>query len=129
MTSYEYKTVPAPRRERRARGMKSGAEAFAHAIQTVLNDESSSGWEFQRAESLPCDEKLGLFRRRQEVLHAILIFRRALVAPAPHRPATRAEPPAPASPAPASSAPASSAPARAEPAAGPAPASLFNVPE
>lgn len=83
MTSYEYKTLPAPRRERRVRGQKAGADAFAAAIQAVLNDQAAAGWEFQRAESLPCDEKKGLFGRRQEVLHALLIFRRAVATPAP----------------------------------------------
>jgi hypothetical protein len=115
MTSYEYKTLPAPRRERRVRGQKAGADAFAAAIQAVLNDQAAAGWEFQRAESLPCDEKKGFLGRRQEVLHTLLIFRRAIPAPVQAAEVLRAEPPAP-------------APVRAEPArAEPAPEPAFNV--
>lgn len=112
MTKYEYKTLPAPRRERRMRGKKSGPEAFAAAIEAVLNDEAAAGWEFQRAESLPCDEKRGVFGRRHEVLHALLIFRRAIDAPVAAAPAVEAP---------------RAAAARTEPAADPAPVKEFNV--
>ena len=82
MTRFEYKTVAAPRKERRFKGVKSGAEGFARTIEDVLNEECVDGWEFQRAESLPCDARGGLFSRGGEVLHTVLIFRRAL--PDPH---------------------------------------------
>ncbi|MGG7568512.1 hypothetical protein ACQ5SO_20345 [Rhodovulum sp. DZ06] len=81
MTRYEYKTVAAPRRERRYKGVKAGHEGFARTIEDVLNDESHDGWEFQRAETLPADSKGGLFSRGGEVLHSVLIFRRALPDP------------------------------------------------
>ncbi|MFT4791875.1 MAG: hypothetical protein ACJAVR_000743 [Paracoccaceae bacterium] len=109
MIRYEYQTLPAPRRERRARGKTSGAEAFAQTIQAVLNDQAAAGWEFQRAESLPCDEKKGLFGGRHEVLHALLVFRRVVNTIAPATMSARAEPSAPA------------------PSVAPAPTSLFNI--
>ena len=103
MTRYEYKTVAAPRRERRFKGVKAGADGFARTIEDVLNEECVDGWEYLRAESLPCDSKGGLFSRGMEILHTVLIFRRALPDPnarpelSPHhqpviRTAKRAEP-------------------------------------
>jgi hypothetical protein len=108
MTEHEYKTVAAPRRARKLKGMRPGADAFAQTIQAVLNEEAAAGWEYLRAESLPCDEKPGFFGCRQEVLHSVLIFRRAI----PARDAV--------------SAPRAR---RAEPAARAEPASLFETPD
>ena len=103
MTRYEYKTVAAPRRERRFKGVKPGAEGFARTVEDVLNAECVDGWEYLRAESLPCDSRGGFFSRGHELLHTVLIFRRALPDPnarpelSPHhqpviRTAKRAEP-------------------------------------
>ncbi|MFT6772545.1 MAG: hypothetical protein ACJA1L_000249 [Paracoccaceae bacterium] len=109
MTRYDYKTVAAPRRERKTKGVRPGADAFALTLQAVLNEESAAGWEFLRAESLPCDERAGWFGGRREVLHSVLVFRRAVPLPE-------------AAPAP--------SPRRAEPAATPRakPVSLFEAP-
>ena len=85
MTRYEYKTVAAPRRERRFKGVKAGADGFARTIEDALNEECVDGWEYLRAESLPCDSKGGLFSRGMEILHTVLIFRRALPDPTPGR--------------------------------------------
>lgn len=78
MTRYEYKTVPAPRRPKKYRAIKSGEEAFARTLEEALNREGAEGWEYLRAESLPCDVKKGMFSGAREELHSVLIFRRAL---------------------------------------------------
>lgn len=80
MIRYEYRSVPAPRRENRYPGVESGEAAFARTIEDALNAEAAAGWEFQRAEALPCDVRKGALRARVEELHTVLIFRRPVQA-------------------------------------------------
>ena len=54
---YEYWVVPAPRKGEKARGLKSSEERFAYALTTLLTDMGAQGWEYQRADALPCDER------------------------------------------------------------------------
>ncbi|SFI28956.1 hypothetical protein [Albimonas pacifica] len=90
MSAYEYKTVAAPRRAGRYRGVAKGAESFARTIEEMLSSEAIDGWEFLRAENLPCEEKHGWLSRRETVFHSVLVFRRVReqvrpAAPAPAR--------------------------------------------
>ena len=123
MSAYEYKTVAAPRRAGRYRGVAKGPDSFARTIEETLTNEAIDGWEFQRAENLPCEEKHGWLSRRETVFHSVLVFRRARVEarPAPAHPADDWAEPGFAEPAPtfqrSSPAPAPQAP-RAAPAAG-----------
>lgn len=80
--SYEYKVVPAPLRGTKAKGVKTAQDRFAHALQTVMNDLAAQGWEYLRADTLPCEQREGLmskttvyqnmlvFQRQKEVAHA-----------------------------------------------------------
>ena len=79
MSAYEYKTVAAPRRAGRYRGVAKGPDSFARTIEETLTNEAVDGWEFQRAENLPCEEKHGWLSRRETVFHSVLVFRRARV--------------------------------------------------
>jgi hypothetical protein len=76
MTGFEYKVVPAPVRGEKARGLKSAEARFAHALERVINEMASEGWEYQRAETLPSEERSGL---TGSVTHwrNMLVFRRA----------------------------------------------------
>ncbi|MDF2231982.1 hypothetical protein P2H44_05400 [Albimonas sp. CAU 1670] len=76
MSAYEYKTVAAPRRAGRYRGVAKGPDSFARTLEEALADEAVDGWEFLRAENLPCEEKRGWLSRRETVFHAVLVFRR-----------------------------------------------------
>ena len=77
MPIYEYKVIPAPRRGQKAKGVKSPEARFAHALQEAMNAEAAEGWEYLRADTLPCDERSGL---TSTVTHYrnMLVFRRAL---------------------------------------------------
>ncbi|WP_322866279.1 DUF4177 domain-containing protein [Aquicoccus sp. G2-2] len=75
MTQYEYKIVPAPRKGRKGKGVKGPEARFAFAIEGVVNDYAAQGWEFQRAEVLPSEERHGL-TSAQTVYRDLLIFRR-----------------------------------------------------
>ncbi len=75
MTGYEYKVVPAPRKARKLKGVKTPEARFALVMQEVMNEHAAQGWEFQRAETLPVDERQGL-TSSQTVFRDLLVFRR-----------------------------------------------------
>lgn len=75
MSEYEYRAEPAPQRGIKVKGARSGRARFAAAIGAALNEAAASGWEFVRAETLPCEERSGLAGTKT-VQHTLLIFRR-----------------------------------------------------
>lgn len=77
MQSYEYKVVPAPVRGDKERGLKTGADRFAHALSQLMNELAQEGWEYWRADTLPAEERAGL-TSKTTVYHNLLVFRRAL---------------------------------------------------
>lgn len=79
MTRYEYKVVPAPTRGIKARTAKTAESRFALGVETVLNEMGAQGWEFQRAELLPSDERSGLTGTTVHWRN-LLVFRRAVAA-------------------------------------------------
>jgi hypothetical protein len=76
MASFEYKVVPAPKKGARSWGLKSSEDRFATALAKVMNDLSAEGWEYQRSDTLPCEEKSG-FRGKSTVFQNMLVFRRS----------------------------------------------------
>ena len=87
MAKFEYKVVPAPKRGLKGRGIKGTEAMFANALATLMNEAAAEGWEYQRTDSLPCEERQG-FTGRVTVFQNMLVFRRAVTvaeaqAPAP----------------------------------------------
>ncbi len=80
--SYEYHVIPAPERGRKAKGAKTPDARYAAALAEVLNAQSAEGWEFQRAEVLPSQEKQGLTGSRTVYVN-VLVFRRPATGPLP----------------------------------------------
>lgn len=76
--SYEYKVVPAPTRGLKAKGIKTAEARFAHALETTMNDLAVEGWEYQRTDTLPSEQREG-FMSKTTVYQNMLVFRRALV--------------------------------------------------
>lgn len=74
---FQYKVVPAPRRGEKAKGAKSSEERFAIALMRVMNELGAEGWEYLRADTLPCEERVGLTGTKA-TFHHLLVFRRAL---------------------------------------------------
>ncbi|MFO7855694.1 MAG: DUF4177 domain-containing protein, partial [Paracoccaceae bacterium] len=73
-----------------------GAEAFARTVEAAIGEEAVDGWEFQRAESLPCEERAGWFGGRRTEWRTVLVFRRpraGAAVPAPETAPRRAESP------------------------------------
>ncbi|MGH1426133.1 MAG: DUF4177 domain-containing protein [Pseudooceanicola sp.] len=86
MTSYEYRVVPAPTRGQKAKGVKGPEGRFATAIEDVMNTMSRDGWEYQRAETLPSEERQGL-THSTTTYRNLLVFRRTRKSdPAPFQP-------------------------------------------
>ena len=75
MQRYEYRVVPAPRKGEKARGLKTVEERFAYALTAMMNKMGVEGWEYQRADALPCDERVGLTGTKT-VFQNMLVFRR-----------------------------------------------------
>jgi len=76
--SYEYKVVPAPVRGLKTKGVKSAEDRFAYALQTAMNDLAADGWEYLRADTLPCEQREG-FMSKTTVYQNMLVFRRGKV--------------------------------------------------
>lgn len=74
---YEYKVVPAPSRPAKVKGLRGTQDRFAHALADVMNELAADGWEYQRAETLPCDERSGLTGKTTNFQN-VLVFRRAV---------------------------------------------------
>lgn len=74
MKKFIYKVVPAPSHGRKAKGAKTTADRFALAVGDILNEMAADGWEYVRAETLPCDERRGL-TGTQTTFQNLLIFR------------------------------------------------------
>ena len=92
MMNYEYKVVPAPVRGKKAKGVKTPEDRFAHALESAMNELGADGWEYLRADTLPCEQREGLMSKTT-VYQNMLVFRRAKPAKAqPKPPAAPAKP-------------------------------------
>jgi hypothetical protein len=77
MQRFEYKVIPAPRRGEKARGIKTTEDRFAFALTLLMNQLGSEGWEYVRADALPCEERVGLTGTKT-TFQNVLVFRRTL---------------------------------------------------
>ncbi|MEL7150774.1 MAG: DUF4177 domain-containing protein [Pseudomonadota bacterium] len=82
MRKFEYKAVPAPNTGTKAKGVKTTEDRFALSLTETLNEMAEDGWEYVRAETLPCLERKGL-TGSQQTYQNILIFRRLEAAALP----------------------------------------------
>lgn len=77
MQHFEYKVVPAPRRGEKTRDAKTTPDRFAAALTRLMNAQARDGWDYLRADTLPCDERAGLTGTATHFQN-MLVFRRAL---------------------------------------------------
>jgi len=75
MAIYEYRVVPAPTRGQKGKAAKGSEGRFAHAIELLMNEMAAEGWEYQRAETLPHEERAGL-TSTTVTYRNVLVFRR-----------------------------------------------------
>ena len=77
MQRFEYKVIPSPKRGEKARGVKTTEDRFAYALTNLMNQLGAEGWDYVRADSLPCEERVG-FTGTKTTFQNVLVFRRAL---------------------------------------------------
>ena len=77
MLRYEYKVVPSPRKGEKARDAKTTPDRFALALTSLMNKLGLDGWEYLRADALPCDERVGLTGSKTTYQN-VLVFRRGI---------------------------------------------------
>lgn len=95
MQQFEYKVVPAPRKGEKQRGLKTTSDRFAQTLTQLMNDLGREGWEYIRADTLPCEERVG-FTGKTTTFQNLLVFRRLRepeATAATPQPALVAEPP------------------------------------
>jgi hypothetical protein len=89
MQRFEYKVIPAPKRGEKARGVKTTEDRFAYALTQLMNQYGAEGWDYVRADALPCEERVGLTGTKT-TFQNVLVFRRVVEgAVAEEKPATR----------------------------------------
>ena len=77
MQRFEYKVIPAPKRGEKARGVKSTEDRFAYALTQLMNQLGAEGWDYVRADALPCEERVGLTGTKT-TFQNMLVFRRGI---------------------------------------------------
>ncbi len=77
MQRFEFKVIPAPTRGEKARGVKTTEERFALALTTLMNQMGADGWDYVRADALPCEERVG-FTGTKTTFQNVLVFRRVI---------------------------------------------------
>ena len=75
MSAFEYRAVPAPRKGKSGKGMRGAPAKFANAVTGLMNEMGAGGWEYLRADTLPCEERQGLTGKTVKY-HSMLVFRR-----------------------------------------------------
>lgn len=88
MQRFEFKVIPAPKRGEKARGVKSTEDRFALALTSLMNQLGAEGWDYVRADALPCEERAG-FTGTKTTFQNVLVFRRVLGSVTPDLPASR----------------------------------------
>lgn len=79
---YEYKVVPAPVRATKVKGLKTTAQRFSHALAEHMNAEAAGGWQFQRTETLACEERSAMGRVKT-TMQTVMVYARAVGAVRP----------------------------------------------
>ena len=73
MPQFEYKVVPAPKRGTKAKGLRATEDRFARALEDAMNTLGREGWQYLRADVLPCEERSGL-TGRTTTYQSMLVF-------------------------------------------------------
>lgn len=88
MQRFEYKVMPAPKRGEKARGVKTVEDRFALTLTQLMNTLGAEGWDYVRADTLPCEERVGLTGTKT-TFQNVLVFRRPVALGTEAQPAAR----------------------------------------
>ncbi len=76
MPRYEYKVVPAPKKPGKIKGVKGTDQKFAAELAGLMNQYGADGWEYQRTDTLPCEERHGLTGRTTTFQNMLIFCRK-----------------------------------------------------
>ena len=76
MPELDYKTVTAPRRLRKVKGVKGADELLAYTIGELIEEQAAEGWRYLRADRFVVEEKTGFFSSVKTVERTVLVFAR-----------------------------------------------------
>lgn len=100
MTGYNYKTIAAPRRLKKVKGVKGQGALLAHSVEELIAVEAAQGWEYLRADTFLVEAKGGMFSKPVVTERAVLVFRKPIAVqmaqPVAAQPVQPAPQPAPA---------------------------------
>lgn len=88
MQRFEFKVIPAPKRGEKARGVKTTEDRFALALTSLMNEMGADGWDYVRADALPCEERVGFTSTKTTYVN-MLVFRRPVAGESDPVPAVR----------------------------------------
>lgn len=91
---FEYKVIPAPVTPIKRKGLKKIEDRFAATLTEAMNAAAAEGWEYVRADTLPCEERSGLTSKATK-FHSLLVFRRPLAQAVTTQPAASRAPAVP----------------------------------
>lgn len=77
---HEYRVIPAPKRGRKAPGVKAPEGRFALGLEDVLNEMAREGWTYLRSDILPSEERQGL-TSTATIYRSVLVFMREITPP------------------------------------------------
>lgn len=78
MDLWEYRIEPAPLKGKGAKGIRGRDAKYANALSLLMNQLGAEGWEYQRADTLPCEERAGLTSKTTHYVN-MLVFRRKIL--------------------------------------------------
>lgn len=78
MKCFEYQVIPAPKKGEKAKWAKTTSERFGVALTNLMNRMGAEGWEYIRADTLPCEERVGLTGSKT-AFQNMLVFRRDML--------------------------------------------------
>lgn len=78
MQRFEYRALPAPKKGKKAKGVRGSAGRFAHGVTEALNEMAAEGWDYVRSDTMPSEERSGL-TSKTTVFQTVMIFRRPLL--------------------------------------------------
>lgn len=76
MAELDYKTIAAPRRLKRVKGVKPGEELLAYTISEIIEEQAAEGWRYLRADRFVVEEKAGFFSGPKTIERTVMVFTR-----------------------------------------------------
>lgn len=76
MSDYDYKTILAPTKPSKVKGVRDAAERMEQTLANAINAGCAGGWEFFGTETIQMETKGGLFSKPEQKAVTFLVFTR-----------------------------------------------------